>query len=270
MDLNTVTGYRLARTRADLALAPGEKFVAGGTWLYSEPQPHVTGLVDITALDLPPVQLDDSGNLIIGATCTIAQLLDLTPQPEWRAHPLFFEGASALLASFKIWNTATVIGNICQSFSAAGMVSMCSTLDGIAQVWTPSGRDYTIPVAELMTGNGTNGLGPGEMVATVTIPAHALRAVTAYRKIALAELGRSGAVLTGRRDEDGSAVFVITAATLTPTVLRYDSVPREGALRTEVLTATGYYTDPLGTDDWRRAVSAVLLEEVRRELEVAA
>ena len=31
MDLNTITGYRFARTRDDLRLAPGETIVAGGT-----------------------------------------------------------------------------------------------------------------------------------------------------------------------------------------------------------------------------------------------
>ncbi len=63
------------------------------------------------------------------------------------------------------------------------------------------------------------------MLRWIDIPEHALRARTAFRKIALAELGRSGAVLTGRVDEDGSAVFTITAATLTPNVLRYPALP---------------------------------------------
>ena len=47
VDLNTVTSYRFATSRADLALAPGEKVLGGGTWLFSEPQPDVTGLVDL-------------------------------------------------------------------------------------------------------------------------------------------------------------------------------------------------------------------------------
>ena len=43
MDLNTVTVYRAARSRSDLDLARGERFLGGGTWLYSEPQPEATG-----------------------------------------------------------------------------------------------------------------------------------------------------------------------------------------------------------------------------------
>ena len=38
MDLDTIGTYRYARRRADLVLEPGERFLGGGTWLFSEPQ----------------------------------------------------------------------------------------------------------------------------------------------------------------------------------------------------------------------------------------
>jgi hypothetical protein len=77
-------------------------------------------------------------------------------------------------------------------------------------------------------------------------------------------------VLTGRIDPDGSAVFAITAATLRPTVFRYPGVPTGDELRRAVDAADGYYSDPLGPADWRRAVSGVLLEEIRTELAAPA
>jgi xanthine dehydrogenase FAD-binding subunit len=49
-------------------------------------------------------------------------------------------------------------------------------------------------------------------------------------------------------------------------VLRYPACPPASTLRRDVETAPGYYTDPLGAADWRRHVSAVLAEEIRREL----
>ncbi|WP_210480258.1 FAD binding domain-containing protein [Naasia sp. SYSU D00948] len=269
MDLNTVIGYRLARTREDLALAPGERILAGGTWLYSEPQPEVTGLVDLTGMGWPSLELPRQGGLRIAATCTLAELVALPRQPRWPAQPLFEQCVNALLASFKVWNVATVGGNVCRSFAAAGMVALAVALDGVAQVWRPDGTDYRLPVAELVTGNGTNRLAAGEVLRAVELPEHALRASTGFRKIALAELGRSGAVLTGRVDPDGSAVFAVTAATAAPTVLRYRALPGADELRHDVLGAPGYYTDPLGTSDWRRGVSAVLAEEIRQELEAA-
>jgi xanthine dehydrogenase FAD-binding subunit len=265
VDLNTVTGYRVARDRSDLTLTSGERLLGGGTWLFSEPQLDTTALVDLTTMGWPAIEYRPDG-LRIAATCTIAELAELPPQPGWRAHPLFFQCASALLASWKIWSVATVGGNVCRSFAAGAMVSLCAALDGVALVWRPDGSEYRIPVAELVTGNGTNSLASGEVLRALDLPLPALRARTAFRKIALATLGRSGAVLTGRVDDDGAAVFTITAATLAPTVLRYPALPSAPALAAAVAAADGYYTDPLGVADWRRQVSGVLLEEIRQEL----
>lgn len=258
MDLTAVTGYRTAHGRDDLALAPGETFLAGGTWLYSEPQPAVTGLVDLTTLGWPALEALPGGGLRIGATCTVAELA--------AARPFFHQCATALLASFKVWSVATVGGNICRSFAAAAMVSLTVTLDGVAEVWTPDGGSYRIPVAELVTGNGTNTLAPGEVLRAVDLPGPALAGRTAFRQIALATLGRSGAVLTGRLDPSGAVTLVITAATPRPVVLRYPALPAAAALAADVTGVDCYDTDPLGPADWRRQVSGVLLEEIRQEL----
>ncbi len=266
VDLTAVTSYRRARTRAELVLAPGERILGGGTWLFSEPQPDTTGLVDLTAMGWAALEYPEGGGLAIAATCTIAELAALDRPDRWLARPLFRECADALLASVKVWNVATVGGNICQSFAAAGMVSLCVALDGVAEIWTPDGSSYRIAVADLVTGNGTNALGAGEVLRSVHLPEAALRARTAYRKIALADLGRSGAVLTGRVHADGRAVFGITAATARPTILRYDRLPDAVTLQADVAAVDGYYTDPLGPADWRRQVSGVLLGEIREEL----
>ncbi|MFI0464101.1 hypothetical protein ACH347_08495 [Saccharopolyspora sp. 5N102] len=138
-------------------------------------------------------------------------------------------------------------------------------MDATALIWTADGGEYVLPVAEISTGNGTNVLAEGDVLRCIDIPAHALRARTGFRKIARSELGRSAAVLTGRLDESGAAVFTVTAS-LRPRVLRYDTLPASARLREDVRAADGYYTDPLGTADWRRAVSAVLCEEIRQEL----
>lgn len=265
MDLNTVATYRAARTRADLALAPGERFLGGGTWLFSEPQLTTTGLVDLTTMGWPALERLDGG-LRVAATCPIAELVAFVAPDEWRARPLFGQCANALLASFKIWNAATVGGNVCRAFAAGAMVSLGVALDASALVWRPDGGDYHVPVEQLITGNGTNALAPGEILRALDIPTHALRARTAFRKIALAELGRSGAVLTGRVDADGSTVFTVTAATARPTVLRYPDRPDAATLWADVAGAEGYYTDPLGSADWRRQVSGVLSEQIRLEL----
>lgn len=266
MDITTVRSFRVARTRDDLALAPGEVLIAGGTWLMSEPQPGTTGFVDVTGMGWPDLEMDAAG-LRIGATCTIARLVAFAREApaDWTAAAMIPDAANALLASFKIWNTATVGGNICRAFAAGAMVSLCVALDGVAEIWGRAG-EHMLPVAELVTGNGTTALAPGDVLRGIHLPAHALRSRAVLRKIALAEHGRSAAVVTGRVDADGTSVFTITAATWRPTVLRYTAVPDAAALAAAVADADGYYTDPLGAADWRRGVSVVLAEEIRREL----
>lgn len=262
MDLHTVTAYRAARTREDLSLAAGERILGGGTWLYSEPT-DATGLVDLTTMGWPALEVTEEG-LRIGATCTIAELAAY--RGGWPADPLFAQSASALLASFKVWNVATVGGNICRAFAAGAMISLCTALDGVAEVWMPGGDSYRAPVAELITGNGSTNLRPGDVLRAVDIPARALQGRTGFRKIALAELGRSGAVVIGRVHEDGETVFSVTAATLRPGILRYDRMPDVAVLRADVTALPDFYTDPLGAADWRREVAAVLAEDIRQEL----
>lgn len=275
IDIHTVTGYRTARTRADLTLAPGEALLAGGTWIMSEPQPDTTGLVDMSGLGWPSLEVDESG-LRVGATCTIAELVafgqgrSATVAPSgWRAVSLFAPAADALLASFKIWSTATVGGNICRAFSAASMVSLGAALDAEALVWCPDGGERRVSVAAFATGNGTNALGAGEVLRAVEFPVRALRSEARLRRIALAEHGRAGAIVTGRRDDDGVCVFTVTAATLAPWVVRFADLPTVAELHVAITAAPDFYTDPLGSADWRRSVSAVLATRMLGDLREA-
>lgn len=272
MDITSITGYRVARTRADLALAPGEVLLAGGTWLMSEPQPGTTGFVDLSGMAWPDLEVT-AGGLRIGATCTIARLVafaegraDVVAPRVWTALPMISDAANALLASFKIWNTATVGGNLCRSYAAAAMISLCVGLDAVAIIWDADGGERRMPVAELPTGNGTTSLAAADVLRAVELPAHALCSRARLRKIALAEHGRSGAVVTGRVDADGSAVFAVTAATLTPLVRRFPALPTASVLADTVAQAPGFYSDPLGAADWRRAVSVELAGRVRDDL----
>lgn len=272
MDITTVTSYRFASSRGDLALAPGEKILAGGTWLMSEPQSEVTGFVDITRMGWPEIEVTDAG-LRVAATCTIARFvawsrgeLD-TPVPAgWHATGAIPDAAHALLMSFKVWNTATVGGNVCQSFTAAAMASLLAALDGEAVIWTPDGGERRQPVAEFITGQAKNTLQPGEVLRALDVPAAAMLTRVSLHKMALAELGRSGIVVSGRRGDDGSTVVAVTASTLTPHVFRYPDLPDVGQLRADVTSPSDFFTDALGEADWRRAVTAVLAERVVADL----
>jgi CO/xanthine dehydrogenase FAD-binding subunit len=276
VDLNTVDAVVIPSRRDEVwPLGPGDALLAGGTWLFSEPQPHLRRLVDLTGLAWPPITLGDNG-IELSATCTLAAVSALSTRlahsrPDWPAAPLFHQCCTALLASFKIWRTATIGGNICLSFPAGAMISLASALDGQLVVWRADGSDYRLPVTHFVTGSATNQLAVGDVLRSVHLSAHALRARTAYRKLAPSPLGRSGVVVIGRRDTDadgGGFALSVTAATVRPFVFEFASVPG----RDELVAAHAGIPDDAWTDDahgdpdWRRAMTLLLAEQVRVEL----
>lgn len=263
MDLNTVEHVRLARDRSDLVLQPGEVLLGGGTWLFSEPQ-DATGLVDLTTLGWEP-WTETAEGLSIAATCTIADLVANAEAAPWPAAPLFRQCAESFLMSFKIWNTATVGGNLCLGLPAGAMISLACTLDAEAVIWRRGGGERRQPVAEFVVGAGETTLAPGEVLRAVEVPASSLRASTAHRRMALTDLGRSAALVTGRKDQDG-LVIAVTASVPRPVLLRFD----EGWDPTDVTGAvegiTAWYDDPHGAADWRAALTRRLVLEVCEEL----
>lgn len=276
MDLTTVETTSTPTRRDQLwPLGPGDAILAGGTWLFSEPQPHIRRLVDITRLGWAPVTVGDDG-IELAATCTVAEVSRLSStlghdRPEWTAAPLLHQCCTALLASFKIWSTATVGGNITLALPAGSMISLASALEAELTVWRADGRDARLPAAEFVIGPGSNAMAPGDVLRSVWFPAAALRGTTAYRKLAPSPLGRSGVVVIGRRDTDadgGGFTLSVTAATVRPFVFHFPGVPTA----TEVAAAHGrigeqeWTVDAHGDPDWRRAVALVLAEQIRREL----
>jgi CO/xanthine dehydrogenase FAD-binding subunit len=261
MDLNTVEALRRPRDRGSLerALDDTAAVLAGGTWLFSEPQPHLRALVDLTALGWPALVREPDGALTIAATCTLTELAGTGPE-------LFGACCRFLAGSFKIWHTATVGGNICLALPAGPMTSLCAGLDGVARLWGPGGAERAVPVAELVTGVRTTSLRPGEVLRSVRLPAAALAARPALRRIALTAEGRSGAVLLGRRDPDGGFVLTVTAATERPCRLAFPGPPAAAELDAALDGIDCWYTDPHGAADWRAHVSRRLAREILAEL----
>lgn len=268
MDLNTVRSIRLPRDRIDLVLAPGEAFLAGGTWLYSEPQPHLSGLVDLTALGWPAYEVTSAG-LTVAATCTLTELLAIPAEPDWRAHPLFAQCVNSLAASFKVFGSATVGGNLCTTLPAGSLIALTAALDATALIWTPEGGERSVPVVDFVRGAQRNVLSPGELLRSVLIGVDALRSRTAYRKIALTALGRSGSLVVGRQDPAGEWVLTVTGATPRPHQLRYPEPPSAETLRSDLAAFDDWYDDPHGSPAWRAHVTALLAEETRQELTAA-
>ena len=273
VDLNTVETVSTPRRRGDLwPLGPTDALLAGGTWLFSEPQPDLRRLVDLNALGWPDVTLRDDG-IELAATCTLARVSHLSAQlpsvrPEWLAAPLFHQCCTALLASFKIQHTATVGGNVCLSFPAGSMISLASALGGEVLVWRSDGADYRLPIHDFVTGSSANVLAVGDVLRSVHLPASALCARTAYRKLAPSPLGRSGIVVIGRLDSDGTVVLSLTAATVRPHVFTLSTPQDVDAVRQAhaSIPDEDWTDDPHGDPDWRRAMALLLAEQVCAEL----
>ena len=136
MDLHTIDDVVRPRERGELPeWRPGDAWLAGGTWLFSEPQPGLRRLVDLTDLRWPALEIGDGG-LSIAATCTIAALERADLPASWTAAPLVGACCRALLGSFKVWNAATVGGNLCMALPAGPMIALAVTLDATCVVWT--------------------------------------------------------------------------------------------------------------------------------------
>ena len=87
MDLNTIREVVRPRTRTQLPVwTAGDAWLAGGIWLFSEPQTHLKRLIDLTDLNWPALTISDD-HLGIAATCTVAQLDGFACSPDWIAAP---------------------------------------------------------------------------------------------------------------------------------------------------------------------------------------
>lgn len=242
--------------------------MAGGTWLFSEQQPELRRLVDLVSLGWESLIATDTG-LTIGATCTVAELHALDPPSDWRAGSLVRTSCEAFLASSKVWNSATVGGNICMSLPAGPMITMTVALEAEYTLWAPDGSERTVDAGVFVTGNHQNILAPGEVLRMIDIPAGALRKRHAHRRFTLTKLGRSTIFMIATASPDADDLLLtITAATTHPIRLQFDALPDADALRQciDELPDNVWFDDANGSPGHRRHLAMHYAEEIRREL----
>jgi CO/xanthine dehydrogenase FAD-binding subunit len=269
MDLNTIDRVVHPASRGDLPVwTAGDAWLAGGTWLFSEPQEHLTRLIDLTDLKWPALTISANG-LSIAATCTIAQLDALTGPPDWLAAPLINQCCRAFLASFKIWKTATVGGNLCMSLPAGPMISLTSALNGVCTIWQADGGEQRIAAADFVTGNNKNVLRPGDVLRQIDIPVAALKRRAAFRQLSLTPVGRSAVLLIGSVASDGGFALTVTASTKRPVKLSFAKPPASSELREAILSAIPddlWHDDVHGKPFWRKHMTLRLADDILGEL----
>ncbi len=270
MNLNTVTEIKHPVSADEIRQwRPGYAWLGGGTWLFSEPQWATDTLIDLEHLKWPALSASATG-LEIAATCRVAELFSYAGPAEWSAVPLFKDCCNAFLASFKIWNAATVGGNICMSLPAGPMISLTVALEATYTLWPRDGVPREVPSLSFVTGNHLNVLRPGELLRSIHLPAAALSKRFAFRQASLTHLGRSAALLVGTQSKKGDdLVLTITAATPHPVQLRFNKMPLAADLRREIdakIPADGYFDDVHGSAAYKRHLTPYFAEQIRQEL----
>ena len=271
MDLHTVTKVHCPANADEIkGWEVGSAWLAGGTWLFSEPQPQTCTLIDIESFRWPALTATAEG-LEIAATCKVVELDDFVASAEWIAARLFRECCRSFLASFKIWNEATVGGNIVMSLPAGPMISLAAALEGVCTLWPRQAPPRHMSVMDFVTGNHQNVLEPGELLRSIFLPASALRKRCAFRRFALTHLGRSEALVIGTRcPETDGFLLTITAATLRPIQLRFEGQPSAEAVQSTLGAAVSddlYLDDTHGSPSHRKRLTHYFAEQIRAELQ---
>jgi CO/xanthine dehydrogenase FAD-binding subunit len=271
MNLNTIKAVKRPASAEEIGTwRQGYAWLAGGTWLYSTPQLATDTLIDLRSLGWPSLEVSEAG-LDIAATCTVAELFRFKPPAEWAAGPLFQHCIRAFLASFKIWNAATVGGNICMSLPAGPMITLTTALEGRYTLLPREGSPREIAAIDFVTGNHANVLQPGELLRNIHLPATALRKRFASHRSSLTHLGRSAVFLVGTQGPlTNDLLLTVTAATPKPVQLRFERMPKAGELGDAIEAAIpddGYFDDVHGSPAYRRKLTFHFAEEIRAELE---
>jgi CO/xanthine dehydrogenase FAD-binding subunit len=270
MNLNTIAELKRPTSLQDVGpWRDGYSWLAGGTWLFSEPQVAVDTLIDLDGFGWTPLTVSEKG-LEIAATCRIVDLHNFKGPADWRAVPLFQNCIDCFLMSFKIWNAASVGGNVCMSLPAGAMVSLTAGLEGVCTLWPSGGTPRQVPIVDFVTGNHQNVLQKGELLRSILLPASALKKRYAMRQASLTKLGRSAALIIATVGDKGDDfLLTVSGSTPRPVHLRFAKTPSAAELRQAIddrLPADAWFQDVHGSAPYKRHVTHYLAEQIRAEL----
>lgn len=269
MNLNTITEVKRPKSFEEIEWRDGHAWLGGGTWLFSEPQVATDTLVDLERLGWPALTVTPEG-LEIAATCRIVELHDFKGPADWKAVPLFDKCIDAFLMSFKIWNAATVGGNVVMSLPAGAMVSLTAALEGVCTLWPQNAKPRQVPVVDFVTGNHQNVLQKGELLRSIHLPAASLRKRFAMRQVSLTHYGRSAALIIATVGDSGDDfLLTVSAATPRPVHIRFKKTPSATELRQAIdarLPPDAWFSDVHGSAPYKRHVTFYLAEQIRAEL----
>ena len=201
MNLNTITEVKRPTSTDEIPeWRKGYAWLAGGTWLFSTPQIATHTLIDLETLRWPALKAQRPTVSRSPRPAPSPSSSNSRRRPNWTAAPLLKLCCHALLMSFKIYNAATVGGNICMSLPAGAMISLAWRRSKAAtRCGRGTGSRAKLAALDFVTGNHMNVLEPGELLRSIHLPASALEKRFAFRRNSLTHLGRSAALVVGTR-----------------------------------------------------------------------
>lgn len=260
MDLHTIQTYlRPMDLRSTEAWSVGWAWLAGGTWLFSEPQPHLTTLVDLEQLNWSEIEwVEDS--LCLGATCTFAQLLNYPWTSDYPATAAFKGAIAALAASFKVTQVATIGGNLCLALAVGVMAPLMVLLDATYELWRPNTAPRLVAAREFQVGVQQTRLQPGEVLRRIWIPQSSLVWQTQVQRLGIAATDPALSLVMAAHNPISSALRVALGACVPAPVLLEFSHPPTNEELAQSLQSIGWLQDARASAVYRQQATTVLIQ----------
>jgi CO/xanthine dehydrogenase FAD-binding subunit len=225
----------------------GWTWLAGGTWLFSEPQPNLKVLVDIQQLGWDEIEVIEN-HLTIGATCPLIKLLEY-PYPEiWTASTGLKNAVTALAASSKVVNVATVGGNICLALSVGTLAPVMVALDATYEIWNLQGQSRQVAAKDFQIGSKKTILQAGEILRRVLIPLPHLQWQVNYQRFSIAATDPALAIVVTAKNQQ-QIRCVIAASVAAPRIVECEDLDKEN-----------FIEDVKASASYRRYITEVLIK----------
>jgi len=263
MDLHNVETYLCPQDLTEITnWQNGWTWLAGGTWLFTEPQPEITTLVDLQNLGWSELEVSPEG-LTIGATCIMNRLLNFAYPENWTAIK-GLQSAVHELASFKIQNVATVGGNLCLAIPAGTFAPVMVLLEAKYQIIPLSGEPYWISALEFQTGIKQTILNPGEVLRKIFIPKENLELQVNYQRTCLTSAGLAISIVVNAYNLNTQKIkFAISGCIPSPKLIEFAQIPTITEITqklNDTIPLTNYLNNTTASNTYRQHITQTLMK----------
>lgn len=269
MDLHYIETYlRPTNLQTVTNWQSGYAWLAGGTWLFSEPQPHLKTLVDLEQLNWGKIEIAPEG-LAIGATCKMEKLLHFSYPQTWTAIKAL-QSAVHHLASFKVTNMATVGGNICLALPVSNFAPVMVALGASYEILDRTYQPYQISALEFQTGARKTILQPGEVLRKIWIHQPNLEWLVNFKRIGVTTAAYAlSIVATAYNPKTSQVRFGLGACVSAPRLIEFFHIPTSGEIAEALLSQiplSEFIEDDKASAAYRQHLTQILMQRSLAEL----